>query len=393
MKNFTNYTAYDKKEKYKDDTKAVRGALGHDPVTGAISFPIFQSATYRHISIKENTNFNYSRIINPTREEFERTMALLDHGAAAFATSSGMAAISLVLTMLKSKEHILISDDIYGGTIRACTDTLKNNNISYTQVDFTNFDEVVKNTKPNTKMMFIETPTNPMMKVADIKKISDYAHSLGIMVVVDNTFLTSYYQKPLLLGADLVVYSATKYIAGHNDVLAGVVVAKTNEQAEYLKTEMAIHGACLSPMDSWLALRGLKTLGLRMERHNANAMKVAEFLRNHPKVKKIYYVGFKDHPEYEISLKQSTGFGGMISFELDSIETVNKFLEKLNLILFAESLGGVESLITHPASRTHTEVSKEIREKLGISDTLLRLSVGIEDVEDIINDLKNALEN
>lgn len=392
MKNFTNYTVYDKKEGLHDETKVARGALGHDPVTGAISFPIFQSSTYRHIGIKENTNFNYSRIINPTREEFERTMAMLDHGYRAFAVSSGMAATSLVLTMLKPKEHILVSDDVYGGTVRACDEVLKYNNVEYNQVDFTNLEEVKKNTKPNTKMMFIETPTNPMMKVADIAEICEFAHSKGITVVVDNTFLTSYYQKPLDLGADIVVYSATKYIAGHNDVLAGVVVVKTKEQADYLNLQMAIYGACLAPMDSWLALRGLKTLAVRMDRHNENAKKIAEFLRNHPKVKKVYYVGFKDHPQYDITLKQSKGFGGMISFDLGDMDTVNKFLEKINLILFAESLGGVESLVTHPATRTHTEVSKEAREKLGITDTLLRLSVGIENVDDLIDDIKQALE-
>ncbi len=392
MKNFTNYTVYDKKENLHDDTKVVRGALGHDPVTGAISFPIFQSATYRHIGIKENTNFNYSRIINPTREEFERTMAILDHGYRAFAVSSGMAATSLVLTMLKPKEHVLVSDDVYGGTVRACDEVLKYNGVLYKQVDFTNLEEVKNNIKPNTKMMIIETPTNPMMKVADIKAICELAHQKGITVVVDNTFLTTYFQKPLDLGADIVVYSATKYLAGHNDVLAGVVVVKTKEQADFLNLQMAIYGACLAPMDSWLALRGLKTLAVRMDRHASNAKKVAEFLRNHPKVKKVYYVGFEDHPQYAISLKQTTGFGGMISFELDSMDTVNKFLEKINLILFAESLGGVESLVTHPASRTHTEVSKEVREKLGITDTLLRLSVGIENVDDLIADLKQALD-
>lgn len=392
MKNFINYTVYDKKENLHDDTKAVRGALGHDPVTGAISFPIFQSSTYRHIGIKENTNFNYSRIINPTREELERTMAMLDHGYRAFAVSSGMAATSLVLTMLKPKEHILISDDVYGGTVRACDEVLKYTGVEYNQVDFSDLENVKKSVKPTTKMMFIETPTNPMMKVADIASICEFAHSKGITVVVDNTFLTSYYQKPLDLGADIVVYSATKYIGGHNDVLAGIVVVKTKEQAEYLNLQMAIYGACLAPMESWLTLRGLKTLSVRMDRHSSNAKEVAEFLRNHPKVKRVYYVGFPDHPGYDISLKQTTGFGGMISFELDSMDTVNSFLEKLNLILFAESLGGVESLITHPATRTHTEVSKEVRDRLGITDTLLRLSVGIENVEDLISDLKQALE-
>ena len=392
MKNFTNYTVYDKKENLHDETKVVRGALGHDPATGSISFPVFQTSTYRHIGIKENTNFNYSRIINPTREEFERTMTILDNGYKAYALSSGMAAVTLVLTMLKPKEHILISDDVYGGTVRACEEILKYNNIEYNQIDFTDINNVKKNIKKNTKMLFIETPTNPMMKVANIRKISEYAHKKGITLVVDNTFLTSYNQKPLDLGADLVVYSATKYISGHNDVLAGVVVTKTKEQAEYLSLQNAIYGACLSPIDSWLCLRGLKTLAIRMKTHEKNAIKIAHFLIKNPKVKKVYYVGLKDHPNYEISKSQSKGFGGMISFELDSMETVNKMLEKLKLILFAESLGGVESLITHPASRTHTEVSDKIRKKLGITDTLLRLSVGIENVNDLINDLKQALE-
>lgn len=392
MKNFTNYTVYDKKENLHDETKLVRGALGHDPVTGSISFPIFQTATYRHIGINENTNFNYSRIINPTREELERTMALLDGGYKAYATSSGMAAITLLFSMLKPKEHILLSDDIYGGSVRACTETLKSNGVLYDQIDFTNLDNVKNNIRDNTKMLFIETPSNPMMKVADIKKICDYAHIKGITVVVDNTFLTPYFQKPLKLGADIVVYSATKYICGHNDTLAGILVVKTKEQAEYFDLQMAIYGAPLAPMDSWLALRGLKTLAIRMKQHESNAKKVALFLKNHPKVKKVYYIGFDTHPEYKISLDQTSGFGGMISFQLDSMETVNSFLEKINLILFAESLGGVESLVTHPASRTHTEVNLEDRLKLGITDTLLRLSVGIENVEDIILDLHQALE-
>lgn len=392
MKNFINYTAYDKKENLHDETKLVRGALGNDPVTGAISFPIFQTATYRHVSIKENTNYNYSRIINPTREELERTMSMLDGGYKAYATSSGMAAITLLFSILKPREHIILSDDIYGGTVRECSEILKTNGIEYTQVDFTDMNLVKESVKENTKMMFIETPTNPMMKVADIESICNFAHSKGIMVVVDNTFLTPYFQRPLKLGADMVVYSATKYLGGHNDVLGGILVVKTSEQAAYYDLQNAIFGAPLSPMDSWLVLRGLKTLAVRMKKHEENAKQVALFLKNHPKVKKVYYVGFESHPEYEISLKQTTGFGGMISFSLDSMESVNKFLEKVNLIIFAESLGGVESLVTHPATRTHTEVDEYTRERLGITDTLLRLSVGIENIEDIILDLHQALE-
>lgn len=387
-----NYTAFDRKENLHDETKQVRGALGCDPATGAISFPIFQTSTYRHRGINTPSNYNYSRIVNPTREEFERTMAILDHGYKAFATTSGMAAISLVFTMVRPKEHVLISDDVYGGTVREAEEVLKVHGISYNQIDFSNIEEVEKSIKKNTKMMFIETPTNPMMKVADIKSICEIAHKRGITVVVDNTFLTSYFQKPILLGADVVLYSATKYISGHNDVLAGVVVVSTEDQAEFLSLENAILGSPLSPMDSWLSLRGLKTLALRMNKHSENAFIIANYLRNHPKVKKVYYVGFSDHPGYLISKKQTTGFGGMISFELDSRKTVDTFLEKINLILFAESLGGVESLVTHPATRTHTEVDDETKKRLGITDTLLRMSVGIENVDDLIADIKEALE-
>ena len=241
-------------------------------------------------------------------------------------------------------------------------------------------------------MIFIETPSNPMMRVADIKAICDIAHNIGALVVVDNTFLTPYFQRPLTLGADIVLHSGTKYLGGHNDVLAGVVVVKDESIGEKLEIQMYINGAGLGPMDSWILLRGIKTLALRMKKHEENAIKVANFLRNHEHIEEVYFVGFEDHPDYETTKKQSTGFGGMISFRVDNMENVNKILNKIKLITFAESLGGVESLITHPISRTHTEVSEEVRNELGITDTLLRLSVGIEDADDIINDLKQALE-
>ena len=240
-------------------------------------------------------------------------------------------------------------------------------------------------------MIFIETPTYPIMKVAYIEAIAIIGHEIGALVVVDNTFLTPYYQRPILLGADIVVHSGTKYLGGHNDVLAGVVVVNDEAIGEKLEIQMYINGAGLGPMDSWILLRGIKTLALRMNKHNENAIKVAEFLKNHPKVEQVYYVGFPDHKDYATTKKQTTGFGGMITFRVDSLDTVNNILNKINLITFAESLGGVESLITHPISRTHTELSEEAREKLGITDTLLRLSVGIEDADDIIEDLKQAL--
>ena len=240
-------------------------------------------------------------------------------------------------------------------------------------------------------MIFIETPTNPMMKVADIEKISKIGHDIGALVAVDNTFLTPYFQRPLTLGADIVIHSGTKYLAGHNDVLAGIVVVRDNKIGEKLEIQMYIYGAGLGPMDSWLMLRGIKTLALRMDKHAENAMKVAKWLRNEPKVEQVYYVGFEDHKDYAVTKKQTTGFGGMISFRVDSMETVNKILANLKLVTFAESLGGVESLITHPVSRTHTEISEDKRNALGITDTLLRLSVGIEDADDIIADLDQAM--
>ena len=319
-------------------------------------------------------------------------MTILEEGTRAFAVNSGMAAITLVFSLLKPGDHIVMSDDIYGGTFREVNEVLTVNGVEYDSIDLSDIDLLKKTIKKNTKMIFIETPTNPMMKVADIEKISKIGHDIGALVVVDNTFLTPYFQKPLTLGADIVVHSGTKYLAGHNDVVAGIVVVKDSSIGEKLEIQMYIYGAGLGPMDSWIMLRGLKTLALRMDKHAENAMKVATWLRKQPKVKQVYYVGFEDHKDYAVTKKQTTGFGGMISFRLDSMETVNKILTSLNLIIFAESLGGVESLITHPVSRTHTEISEEKRNALGITDTLLRLSVGIEDADDIIADLEQAMK-
>ena len=319
-------------------------------------------------------------------------MTILEEGTRAFAVNSGMAAVTLVFSLLKPGDHIVMSDDIYGGTFREVNEVLTVNGIEYDSIDLSDIDLLNKTIKKNTKMIFIETPTNPMMKVADIEKISKIGHEIGALVVVDNTFLTPYFQKPLTLGADIVIHSGTKYLAGHNDVLAGVVVVKDSKIGEKLEIQMYIYGAGLGPMDSWIMLRGLKTLALRMDKHAENAKKVATWLRNRPKVEQVYYVGFEDHKDYAVTKKQTTGFGGMISFRVDSMETVNKILTNLKLVIFAESLGGVESLITHPVSRTHTEISEEKRNALGITDTLLRLSVGIEDADDIIADLEQAMK-
>lgn len=392
MKNFKDYKNNDRKENLKLDSIVVHGANGVDPYTGSLSYPIYQTATFRHPSIEDRANYNYARCINPTREELERTMCILEGGTRGFAVTSGMAAECLVFSLLKPGDHVILSDDIYGGTCREVDEVLNPNGVESDRIDLRNLELLKKTIKDNTKMIFVETPTNPMMRVADIEAICKIAHQIGAIVVVDNTFLTPYFQRPLTLGADIVVHSGTKYLGGHNDVLAGLVVAKDEAIGEKLEIQMYINGAALGPMDSWILLRGIKTLALRMKKHEENAIKVAEFLRNHPKVEEVYYVGFEDHPNYEITKKQTTGFGGMISFRVNNMDTVNNILNKIKLITFAESLGGVESLLTHPISRTHTEVSEELRQELGITDTLLRLSVGIEDAEDIINDLKQALE-
>lgn len=391
MKNFNEYKDASRKENLKFESKVVHGAYGTDPVTGAISFPIYQTATFKHHSVEDKSGYNYARCINPTREELERTMCILEEGNRAFAVNSGMAAVSLVMSLLKPNDHIIFSDDVYGGTFRCVNEVLKPNGVEFDSIDLSDI-ELLKNTiKPNTKMILIETPTNPMMKVADIEKVAKIGHDIGAIVVVDNTFLTPYFQKPLTLGADIVLHSGTKYLGGHNDVLSGVVVVKDEEIGQKLEIQMYINGAALGPLDSWIMLRGIKTLALRMNKHSENAMKIATWLRNHPKVEKVYYVGFEDHKDYEVTKKQTTGFGGMISFQVDSKETVNKILGNIQLITFAESLGGVESLITHPVSRTHTEIEEEKRQALGITDTLLRLSVGIEDADDLIADLEQAL--
>ena len=377
MKNFSNYTDYDKKDNLHFESKAVHGALGTEPLTGAVSMPIFQAATFRHPELGESTGFAYSRLENPTRQELERTMAILEGGIKGFAFSSGQAANMAVFSLLNPGEHVILSDDIYGGTFRIIGDVFGKYGIEHTYVDMSDLDEVKAAIRPNTKMFFIETPTNPMMKVADIHAVSEIAKSVNALTVVDNTFLTPYFQKPLTLGADIVTHSSTKYLGGHNDTISGIVVIKDNEEiADQIHIHMKSHGSQLAPLDSWLVLRGIKTLAVRMDRHNENAMKV---------------VGFADHKDYEVTRKQTTGFGGMISFTVDSFETVKKILKGVDMIMFAESLGGTETLITYPTTQTHEDTPADIKEKLGITDCFLRMSVGIENVEDIIADLDRAM--
>lgn len=360
--------------------------------TGSISFPIYQTAAYAHPAVGESTGFDYTRLQNPTREEVERIVADLEDGIDALAFSSGMAAITTLFELFKPGDHIIVTDDLYGGTIRLLDHVNKKNGLQITYVDTSDLEQITSNIKENTVAIYIETPTNPMMKVTDIEKVAKEAHKKDIVLIVDNTFLSPYYQKPLLLGADVVIHSGTKYLSGHNDTIAGFLVTSREDLSEKLRFLIKTTGAGLSPFDSWLLLRGSKTLALRMDKHQANAIEIANFLQEHKKVEQVYFIGLPKHPSYDIIKKQCTGFGGMISFTVDSEETAKNVLQKVKLIQFAESLGGVESLITYPIYQTHADVPIEKRLAQGIDERLLRISVGIENAKDLIADLAQALE-
>lgn len=372
-------------------TKIVHCGVGSDPRTGAISTPIYQNATFRHPALGESTGYDYSRSQNPTRETVESALAELEGGAAGFAFASGMAAVTAVLFLYKPGSHIIVTEDCYGGTYRVLAQIFANLGLAVSFVDSSNLDEVGQAIQTNTAAILIETPTNPLMKVADIKAIACMAQQRGIHTIVDNTFLTPYFQQPLSLGADLVLHSGTKYLSGHNDTVCGVVVAGSKELGERVKFVQNSTGSILGPQDSWLLLRGLKTLALRMEKHSANAYQIAEWLQTQPNVKQVYYPGLDGHPGKAVQDAQATGYGGMLSFEVATPSLVPKILAGVRLIQFAESLGGVESLITFPAVQTHADVPPEVRARLGVSDCLLRLSVGIEDAGDLMEDLAQAL--
>lgn len=373
------------------ESKMVRGAKGSDPHTGAISFPIYQTATFKHPGLGQSTGYDYTRSGNPTREELENTLANLEGGTSALAFASGMAAIATVLELFKPGDHLLVSDDLYGGTYRLFEEVARNHGLQFTYLDTCNEQNLLEAIQDNTRAIFVETPSNPMMKVTDIDSVVRTARAYKLLSIVDNTFLTPYLQRPLELGADIVVHSGTKYLGGHNDTLAGFIVVKDQALEERLRFFQNAIGATLAPLDSWLILRGIKTLAVRLARQEENALKVAAWLNQHPLVQKVYYVGLPDHPGYDISKKQASGFGAMISFSLNSAELVASVLARLRLIAFAESLGGVESLITYPLTQTHAAIPEEIRLRLGVDDKLLRISVGIEAVEDIIGDLEQAL--
>lgn len=372
-------------------TLCIHGSDDKTHCTGAVSVPIYQTATFSHPSVGESTGYDYSRLQNPTREHLEKTVAKLEAGADAIAFSTGMAAVSALMELFRPGDHIIASDDLYGGSHRLFNHISEKNGLSFDFIDTSDLSAVRAKIKPESKAIFVETPTNPMMKVTDLAAISGLAKEHALLLIVDNTFLTPYYLNPILLGADIVLHSGTKFLSGHNDTLAGFLVVKEEELAEKLRFIYKTTGACLSPFDSWLLIRGIKTLAIRMEKQQANALKIAKWLTAQPKIKNVHYIGLPEHPGYQISQTQGRGFGSMISFEVDSEQTARQILEQVRLILYAESLGGVETLITYPMLQTHADIPEAERAAKGINETLLRLSVGIEDADDIIEDLRNSM--
>ncbi len=373
------------------ETRLVQLGVGRDEKTGAISFPIYPSATYRHPAVGESTGYDYTRSGNPTRQLLEESLAVLEGGARGLAFSSGMAALTTLFLHFSAGDHLIVSEDLYGGTYRVLEQVFGKLGVSASYVDTTSAEAVATAVTPRTKALLVETPGNPLLGVADLKTLGRLCRERGLLFIVDNTFLTPVLQRPLELGADVVIHSATKYLGGHNDLCAGALVAKTAELGERLYFLQNSTGAILPPQDSWLLVRSLKTLPLRMQRHCANALQVARWLQRHPQVAAVYYPGLEDHPGHALSRCQSKGFGGMLSFRLRSPQGACAVLKRLRLISFAESLGGVESLMTLPAVQTHGDIPEPERLRLGICGSLLRLSVGIEDVQDIIADLEQAL--
>lgn len=373
-------------------TKLIHGGISEDPVTGAVTFPIYQVSTFKQEGVGGHKGYEYSRTGNPTRHALEELIKDIEGGNAGFAFGSGMAAITAVIMLFNSGDHVILTDDVYGGTFRVMTKVLNRVGIDSTFVDTSNLENITSEIKPNTKAIYLETPTNPLLKVTDIEAVAKLAKEHGLLTIVDNTFSTPYWQNPLDQGADIVLHSATKYLGGHSDVVAGLVVVNSDKLAEELHFVQNSTGGILGPQDSFLLIRGIKTLGIRMEEIETNTAAVVEFLQTHPAVKKVFYPGLENHPNYEIAKKQARGFGGMVSFDVGSEENANKILSKIKYFTLAESLGAIESLISVPARMTHASIPTERRAELGITDGLVRISVGIEDVRDLIEDLTQALE-
>ncbi|MCI0666105.1 MAG: PLP-dependent aspartate aminotransferase family protein [Acidobacteria bacterium] len=372
-------------------TRAIHAGQQPDPSTGAVSVPIYQTSTYVQEALGKHKGFEYARTQNPTRLALERNLAELEGGLAAHCFASGMAAIDTVLKLLRAGDHVIVSENTYGGTYRLFESVLKKFGLDFTYVDTTEVSNVERVLRQETRMVFLETPANPMMTIADLEGIGSLAGRRGFRLVVDNTFMTPYFLRPIEFGADIVVHSTTKYLNGHSDGVGGVVVTKRPDDSEQIAFLQNAVGAILSPFDSFLVLRGIKTLALRMARHDENGLRVAKFLAEHRKVQKVYYPGLPQHPQHERAKRLMSGFGGMIAFETGSLAAARSVLDNVRLCALAESLGGVETLISHPATMTHASISKEQRNILGITDGLVRISVGIEDVEDIISDLESAL--
>ncbi|WP_346355392.1 PLP-dependent aspartate aminotransferase family protein [Azotosporobacter soli] len=372
------------------DSKAAQVGTCSDVRTGAVSTPIYQTATFCHPALGQSTGYDYTRSHNPTRQILEEGIAALEEGYAGFAFSSGMAAITAVVMLYRAGDHLVVSEDCYGGTYRVLEKVFASFGLQITFVDGSDLAAVKQAIRAETKAIFVETPSNPLMNIADIEKLAELAKENDSMLIIDNTFLTPYFQRPLTLGADIVIHSASKYLAGHNDLIAGLVVARTPEIAERVRFVQNAAGAVLSPNDSWLLIRSLKTLALRMRRHEENAKLLAVWLTQQTWVEQVYYPGLDKHPGKEVQDRQSSGYGGMISFRVTSPELAAHILKKVRLLRFAESLGGVETLITLPAVQTHADVPPEVRERLGVTQNLLRLSVGIEDARDLIADLAQA---
>ncbi len=372
-------------------TKCVHGAVDPNNTTMSVTVPIYAAATFSHPTFGQSSGYDYSRLCNPTRDALERLVADLEGGIASLAFSSGMAATSTLMELFSSGDHIIACNDLYGGSIRLFNNISIKNGLEFTFDDFQDLSKLETLIKPNTKAVFVETPTNPMMNVCDVEEIAKICKKHNLLLIVDNTFLTPILMNPLKLGADIVLHSGTKFLCGHNDVLAGFLVLKDEALVEKLRYIHKTLGNCLSPFDSYLVIRGIKTLSIRLKAQEENAMKIARYLESHPKIKGVYYTGLESSEGHQLSKKQASGFGSMISFRTDSFETTKKFLSNTKVILFAESLGGTESLVTFPMTQTHGDLSEEDRLSKGIDETLLRLSVGIEDIDDLINDIDQAL--
>ena len=380
------------REKARFSTICIHAGQVPDPSTGAIITPIYQTSTYVQEALGKHKGYEYARTQNPTRAALEANVAAIENGREGFAFASGMAAEGAVMTLLQAGDHAVVTDNTYGGTYRLFERVLRRYQLDFTYVDTSDVAQIEAAIRPATKMLFLETPTNPVLKITDLAAACDVAHRHGVFVVVDNTFASPYVQRPIDFGADLVVHSTTKFLNGHSDSVGGIVVAVRDDHVEWLRFVQNAEGAILGPMDAWLVLRGTKTLPLRMERHNANAQVLAEFLASHPNVTRVYYPGLPSHPQHALAARQMRGFGGLISFDVGSFEKAERVLNSVTLMALAESLGGVETLVSHPATMTHASVPPDRRRAIGIGDDMIRVSVGVEDVDDLREDLAQALD-